>query len=404
VAGAIGFWLALGSPGGLYWLAFYLVPGLGSFHDPARFLLWTTVAISILTAVGMDAIQVRRRLNDPRLTAGILVAVVLPLVWFSSDWLPTTDPGNLDRKPSAIGEIHARLGDKRAVLPSNLLYWKRIVSDGYVDYGSGESDAIQRTADTLVSNLDMKNKIESASGYEPVPVANHVEMEGIASLAQVRREPLQGKILQLEDVGLLLSQRTGGTPVVGFREEKFGKGRATPLAPWDRTSTVHRSWMVRTVTRIEGRLRIAAALTAPNFDPYRTGIVSGSPAMNLGVPSTLPSGLVARVEPCESRATASGRIVIHGDAGNAPALLVYSGTAYPGWKATVDGRKAAIVCTDGALIGIPIGPGKHRVVLTFAPDVFRIGSFVTLMSIMVLSAIILSTFIVRRYRILVGSN
>ena len=60
--GLVGCWLALGSNGGLYWVAFYSVPGLANFHDPARFLLWSTVAISVLTAVGLDAISLRHGL------------------------------------------------------------------------------------------------------------------------------------------------------------------------------------------------------------------------------------------------------------------------------------------------------------------------------------------------------
>ena len=73
-----------------------------------------------------------------------------------------------------------------------------------------------------------------------------------------------------------------------------------------------------------------------------------------------------------------GQVRLYADAETDPAFLVYSGTAFPGWKAVMDGRKTALFCTDGALIGLAIPPGKHQVVLTYAPDMFRIGTYMSL--------------------------
>ena len=48
----IFLWLSMGVFGGLYILAFVLVPGLNRFHDPARFLAGYSLGVAVLAALG----------------------------------------------------------------------------------------------------------------------------------------------------------------------------------------------------------------------------------------------------------------------------------------------------------------------------------------------------------------
>ncbi len=45
-----------GPHGGLYAAAFYLLPGVGKFHDPARWLHVATFALACLAAAGPQAL------------------------------------------------------------------------------------------------------------------------------------------------------------------------------------------------------------------------------------------------------------------------------------------------------------------------------------------------------------
>jgi hypothetical protein len=50
-----------------------------------------------------------------------------------------------------------------------------------------------------------------------------------------------------------------------------------------------------------------------------------------------------------------------------PGTLVLSEVAYPGWVVRVDDQKAALETWSGLLRGVEIGPGLHRVVMSFHP-------------------------------------
>ncbi len=56
-AALAGIALALGRYSPLYWLAYYMIPGLSYFRVPARFLLWFGFAVATLAAYGMDALR-----------------------------------------------------------------------------------------------------------------------------------------------------------------------------------------------------------------------------------------------------------------------------------------------------------------------------------------------------------
>ena len=51
--------------------------------------------------------------------------------------------------------------------------------------------------------------------------------------------------------------------------------------------------------------------------------------------------------------------------GSRPSLVVVAESYFPGWKAEVDGREVPVVEADGAFLGVPVGPGHHRVTLEY---------------------------------------
>ena len=56
-----------------------------------------------------------------------------------------------------------------------------------------------------------------------------------------------------------------------------------------------------------------------------------------------------------------------------PGLLVLPDTYFPGWRATVNGRKRTIYATDGAFRGVTVPKGTSRVEFRYEPRAFPIG-------------------------------
>jgi len=65
--------------------------------------------------------------------------------------------------------------------------------------------------------------------------------------------------------------------------------------------------------------------------------------------------------------------------GKGRALAVSSETAYPGWKALVEGREKPIEKINHAFRGVVLEEGEARVVLNFEPNSFRLGFFCSLL-------------------------
>jgi len=59
-------------------------------------------------------------------------------------------------------------------------------------------------------------------------------------------------------------------------------------------------------------------------------------------------------------------------------MLVLADTAFPGWKAKVDGRQVALHEVSGALRGVVVEGGRHRIEMTYRPASATLGAVMTL--------------------------
>lgn len=384
-------WLALGTNGGLYWLAFRLVPGVSKFHDPARFLFITTLAFAILTAVGTETLRIRR--GETGLALALLIAV--PLWWYGQDWNPTVLPEQMAIRPGRARQLRAETGSGtpeagRFYHPFYDLYSRRYISDGYRDYGPSDLRAIAAMFNTLMLNLNMRIGLEAAFGYEPVAVAAPVRVEGLARLALKRGEPNLPALLRLLDVRTLLLPV--GVRLTDTRLQQVG-GPTDGLQLWRNQDAPPRAWLVRRVRPIEGIVRISAALTAPDFSPREVAILSGLSEPDAALlpghgdypfwlDSALPTeaGETPPTAPVTLTDWKPEAVTLRADSGESPAFLVYAGAAYPGWKAWVDGAPTRLFRANGALMGVSVPPGKHQVLLVYRPETFQAGVYFSLLA------------------------
>jgi len=120
-------------------------------------------------------------------------------------------------------------------------------------------------------------------------------------------------------------------------------------------------------------------IRSPGFDPARTVVVEEP----LPVPST--DGVPGNLQ-WISRKNASFQLKVES---GTHSVLVLSQIFYPGWKAFVDGKQTPVFPADYALTGITVGPGSHDVVFTFDPLSFKIGLFLSIVTTLVVGALLL---------------
>jgi hypothetical protein len=149
-----------------------------------------------------------------------------------------------------------------------------------------------------------------------------------------------------------------------------------------------RAWLVTDVvtTDAETVLKRIRGLDQ-SFDPRQTALVEAAagtvPRLTGG---NLPEGSAVTVTTYEP-----ARIVIE-TAAPAAALLVTSELFYPGWEATIDGKRATILPTNYLLRGVSLPAGNHRVEMRYRPPAARNGAIITVCTLLILiSLAILAT-------------
>lgn len=371
----VSMWLATGTAGGLFWIAFYAVPGLSNFHDPARFLFLTTVSLCALTFMGLDVWLDGKGKAAGLKAVGSLLITAIPLIWFGVEWNPTTKR-SLDHGPK---HAHSPM-DGRSYLPAHDLYWKRFVTDGYSDYGTEAN--LSDILNTDTPNVQMREGIETAAGYEPVPVSAPAEIDGLTRLAFRRDEPTLTSLLQVMDVTQVMLPEYHTI----YSSDLF---KIVPSEALDSDISIQhvgsgssRAWLVPAAMHIEGKTRVEAVMAGPDFDPRAIAVVSGMrPEQALSLPelSTQQAGYAGSVH-IISRSTTSTLFDV--DVTDGCGFMVYSATCYPGWKATMDGKRADLHCADGAFLGLEVPHGRHRVRIYYAPAAVRLGIYILAVSFM----------------------
>ena len=128
--------------------------------------------------------------------------------------------------------------------------------------------------------------------------------------------------------------------------------------------------------------RALHALLDPGLDPLKTVVLEAPPPPRSGT-----SNEVSSVPAMATRSRASlvhyspNRVEIEVSAPGA-GFVVLTDQFYPGWKAQIDGRPAAILRADYLFRAVPVPTGHHRIVMRFQPRSFWQGTAITLAALL----------------------
>lgn len=164
-------------------------------------------------------------------------------------------------------------------------------------------------------------------------------------------------------------------------------GRSGSTRVYENTSAYPRAWIVHRVHVVRSEdeafaflrarsRRVQGAFVVGGFDPRHEAVVerratSETDALG-GLRSSSASCAARKEDRVGVERYAATSVTLSVDAA-CPGVLVLPDTYFPGWSATVNGRRATIYPTDGAFRGVAVPAGASRVEFHYAPQPFRAG-------------------------------
>ena len=399
----VSLWMAFGGPGGLYYAAYFVLPGFRSFHDPARCLLLACFALSLLAGIGLEqllrrgkraveiagtkaqsppartlssasvltgtlrvasaegrfrafvpAISIARQQNGTRFfAAGLVLLAFADLAHFGQTLYPLADPAALRPSSPNIALVQAdpdvAAHQARILAPTNGV-WLRFTN--YKDFRQSAPDYHTLWADTLTPNLMMPYGLADAFGYEPVALKS--------------TQTAAKKAAQAFDPKATPAQRSKAAALCGALGVKYVA-------------------LVRVTPPERSLPGLAAVRAAPTLAP---------PGQKYGAKASV---YLSRDLQWQARAhlTHSASAVTLTEDGPdrvsllfqtpAPGTLVLEDAQAAGWSAVLNSHAVPIDTYDGCLRAVAVpSAGRHTLVFSYAPTPFRLGLYLSLLTLALL--------------------
>jgi hypothetical protein len=354
------------SPGLVLWWALPLLTGRAQVEVAGFVLFALTAAAAVLLIVALR----------PGLVWVVPAVLALEL---TTNGLLGQATGSPVREPAVDAPAYLRPGKIALAVDTDEGRFQRIGA------GLRRSELLPDPANwaVLASQRSMLFELEDVTGYNPAQLPRYwsfvraVNTKPVkynaASFGTVESERL-AVVLDLMDVGWVIAPADAPPPireaVPVVQEQRWLLYRLTDSPP---RASVYTSW-----TTVGSSMESLRAVTAGGFDPRTTLIVERAPAESLGV-----SAAAARSEgsyPAQYRATGWQSATVEAMA-TSPAMVLVRTSYDANWHATVDGRPAPVFPADHLLQAVPIGPGRHTIVLKFDEPAIGAGLIGSLLAL-----------------------
>ncbi|MGZ8491310.1 MAG: hypothetical protein ACXWZS_03790 [Gemmatirosa sp.] len=420
---------ALGGHTPFYRLVYALVPGTKFFREPSTMLYVVAFSVAVLAGIGTEralALRFRPRYAFAWIGAAALIALMATGGMLTNMAAAFANPqlaALVDENSGALtlGAWRSLLAVaavasvllmlKRDALPARTaawalaaivaldlwsverLYWRFsepaatiFASDPTIDYlrvqtDSGRVIATPLSAEGLTprdpfltGDALMIHRVRQVLGYHGNELGRYQQLYGVDAGAQNIANP---NFWRLANVRFFLTNSPelpieGATRVAGPARNAVGTMSYLYRLPGDNPP----AWVAPIAVKAPDESVLATVLD-PRFDVRRAALFdTASTVPTQDVPSQLPAPLDLAVR-VTSRSP--GRIALAlATPAPAGAALVVSENFYPGWRATADGRPAAIGRADYSLIGVALPTGARAVELTFESPRFETGKAISL--------------------------
>ena len=429
VLAVVGLALSLGNHLPLYKWLYYSVPLFKIFRAPGRFLLWYTLSLSVLSAYGLDATFQRsnvptfQRYANALKVAGVLIAgvalvglmgnapsffrsvvqfafahndkkvldvpqaklaamlfphamlsvflfalflcaggwwlsfvvtvkfspavlsslavalVALDLFLFGSGFNPVTSPSIFHVSSEVHNKVHGLAPNYRVLTPLKSIddWWDQFANYAY--FGSTKPSFTAKPIHSLVPNVNMTRHVYNAEGYDALRYQPYERV-----LRRMEREPrVQGSGFSLQSS--TLNPQPSTLDVLGVRAVITATGKDD--SPW--RMKVNPNALPR-----------AFAWDTEESVRLRENVILHDEVNRVTLDATLPRA----------------------------ADIVLTDVHYPGWRASVNGRRQPIQTAFEVVRSVRGERGTNHAQFAYRPTAFLVGAFITLSAIGFIAAVL----------------
>ncbi|MBI5116416.1 YfhO family protein [Candidatus Poribacteria bacterium] len=167
----------------------------------------------------------------------------------------------------------------------------------------------------------------------------------------------------------------------GFNLRRVFSGK---LTIYENPDALPRALYVKNVEVIQGKHAAIKRLADPSFNYRKTAILEEEPEppATAPEPSAVPDKLSSPELIVKPRTEGETDIIVDVPE---PGFVLVNDTYVPGWHAKVDGNRSKIYRADYLFMAIPVGAGKHAIELEYRPLGFRMGRWISILSVVAFS-------------------
>jgi len=424
--------LALGQYNPVYPLI-YRLPGFDSFRVPAQILFLYVFSISVLIGKAVDILKATDMFqkNANRIVIVILF-FCLPLV-IGSYAFPEAFGGIISKHLGPFDMDSERLGLIVSVVSCSIFFtyciffvfsvcWylrrKGSISPGMftgmlmglcmIDLGSfafplirtfdirgllqegellspiiGDSQASRGVilGRCFIKNAGLWYGFQDIQGYDPLVLRRYMEY-----INRSQGLPPDNRVVNLHYI------RDVNNPLIRMLNLKYVVDcQARQIRAYD--GFMPRCWIVHHTVEKE-KDQILDFMMGRNFHPLTMVVFEKDQSAVTAV--SVVSDPVSAGESCQIVSYAN--TAIHAQVRmNAPGFLVLSEIQYPGWQVYVDGKKKKILTGNYLFRAVHLEPGNHRVRFIFNPVSFRLGTYISVVSIVTAIILIFLSYRKRKF-------
>ena len=386
-----GFLLAMGRYTPLYELVYRYVPMFDQVRVPARMIVLADLGLAALAAYGLDRLLHKTSTASTWSGVGAFAAGIALLV-LGLGQARSVPPDRVAQATTSI-TVAAVLVALSGVLIW-LVQWRRwsawllagLLAVDLITLGSTleiePNDPTlgfqhQDLVDFLRQDISLYRIEATAGAWQPDAALVHglYDIDGIFN--PLGLAPYHAYLAVAEgERGAPLYNLLGAKYVLAPKGQAPGDERLVPVYTDNPQIDVYLNTQALPMALLVHEARVVVSHTEAwnalfeDFDPTQTVTLEQSQVGNL--PETGDWRLEVEGGAIEFVKYESNEIVL---AVEMPAAgwLVLSEVYYPGWQATVDGKRAEVLRADYTFRAVTLPPGTHVVEMTFAPQTWRIG-------------------------------